>query len=281
MGFFSWLFKRKKKQKKITLGLALGSGGAKGFAEIGALAAFEENGITFDYIAGSSIGSIVGAFYADGYSSTDIAELLKSAPVSEIKNSFMMMNMDTDGLYRVLDRFIGHKTFDELKKPFKAVATEYSEGQAAVLSDGSVAAALCASSSYTPVFKPVTIDGKLYVDGAFSNSVPADVVKEMGADIIVGIDLSSHSKKVGFWSSILPSYPARTQTPWDKGYEFSDVMIHPDLSEYKPTSFNSGAEMYRLGYIAATEAIPKIRELQEKLKHPEKVIKKNKRAGNK
>ena len=89
MGLFSFLF-RKKNPKRIKLGLALGSGGAKGFAELGAIYALEQNGITFDVIAGTSIGSIIGAFYAEGYSSTDILELLKTVDIGEIKNIFMM-----------------------------------------------------------------------------------------------------------------------------------------------------------------------------------------------
>jgi NTE family protein len=99
MNFFKWLFslRPKKKEKKITLGLALGSGGAKGFAELGALKAFEENGIEFNVVAGTSIGSIVGAFYANGYSSTDIYEMLERVDFSEIKNLFMI-KMDTSGL---------------------------------------------------------------------------------------------------------------------------------------------------------------------------------------
>ena len=108
MGFFDFLFKRKKKQPKLKLGLALGSGGAKGFAELGALRAFEENGIEFDVVAGTSIGSIIGAFYADGYSSTDIFELIRRIDASEIKSTFMI-NMDTFGLFGVIDRTIGSK----------------------------------------------------------------------------------------------------------------------------------------------------------------------------
>ena len=92
MKFFSWLFRRKPKQ--IKLGLALGSGGAKGFAEIGALKAFEENGLEFDVIAGTSIGSIIGAFYADGYTSTDINELIKNIDLGDVTNLFMI-KMDT------------------------------------------------------------------------------------------------------------------------------------------------------------------------------------------
>ena len=89
MGFFDF-FKFRKKPKEIKIGLALGSGGAKGFAELGAIKALEENGIKFDYISGASIGSIIGAFLANEYSATDIVELLTRVDFSEIKNLFMM-----------------------------------------------------------------------------------------------------------------------------------------------------------------------------------------------
>ena len=131
MGFFSWLL-RKKTPKKIKVGLALGSGGAKGFAHLGALKAFEENGIEFDVIAGTSIGSIVGAFYADGYSSTDIMELLKRVNFGEVTNLFMMQ-MDTSGLYNVIKRELGDLEFSQLKKPFKAVATVLETGEEKVI----------------------------------------------------------------------------------------------------------------------------------------------------
>lgn len=188
MGFFSWLFKRKK-PKQIKLGLALGSGGAKGFAELGVLRAFEENGIEFDIVAGTSIGSIVGAFYCDGYTSSDVNALLSHINLGEVITGFML-NMDTEGLHRVLDRELGGLSFNELKKPFAAVATEYDTGAEKVFDSGNVAKALCASSCFLPYFKPVLIDGVKYVDGAYVNSIPADLVKKMGADYIVGVDLS-------------------------------------------------------------------------------------------
>ena len=110
MSFISKLFGIKKEPKKIKIGLALGSGGAKGFAELGAMRAFEENDIYFDCFAGTSIGSILGAFFADGYSSTDITELLRGVDFNEIKNLFMI-NMSTSGLFGVIDRYIGSLSF--------------------------------------------------------------------------------------------------------------------------------------------------------------------------
>ena len=135
MGFFSWFIK-KKQPPKIKLGLALGSGGAKGFTHIGALKAFEEHGIEFDIVAGTSIGSVVGAFYSAGYSAVDIIELLKRIDLGEIKNLFMI-KMDTSGLFNVIDREIGQMNIEELKKPFRCVATQLETGKEHVFSSGS------------------------------------------------------------------------------------------------------------------------------------------------
>lgn len=252
------LFKRKP-APEFKLGLALGSGGAKGYAELGALYCFEQNGIEFDIIAGTSIGSVLGAFYAAGYSATDCLELLKGVDVSEIKNLFMI-KMDTLGLFRVIDRSIGNLDIEELKKPFRAVATELDTGKEYVFTSGSVAQALCASSSYPPFFKPVTVDGKKLIDGAFCNSVPADKVKELGADYIVGIDLSSHVKSGGgLLSMILPTFTGGAEEPWKIGYENADIMLHPDLSAYKPVSFSAANEMFDIGYACANEHLSEIK----------------------
>lgn len=257
-GKFKSLFKRKP-APEFKLGLALGSGGAKGYAELGALYAFEENGIEFDVVAGTSIGSVIGAFYAAGYSATDCLELLKGVNVSEIKNLFMI-KMDTLGLFKVIDRTIGNLDIEELKKPFRAIATVLETGEEYEFKSGSVAQALCASSAYPPFFKPVVADGKALIDGAFSNSVPADKVKEMGADYIVGIDLSSHVKNGGgLLSMIFPEFKGGADEPWEKGYENADIMLHPDLAAYKPTSFSAAHKMFEIGYACANEYMEKIK----------------------
>ncbi len=269
MGFFSFLFRRKK-PKKLTLGLALGSGGAKGFAELGALRAFKENGIEFDVIAGTSIGSIIGAFYADGYTSTDILELLKRLNFSDITSQFLI-NMDTSGVFTALDNNIGHKDIEDLKKPFCAIATNMDTGEEVVFRKGNCAISLCASSCYPPFFKPVVIDDKRYIDGAFTNSVPSDVVKSLGADYIVAIDLSNHEPKPkGMLSKIFPSFASKVDFPWEKGYTYADVMLHPNLSAYKPVSIGAGGAMYDIGYQCALKMIPQIKkdiqDLQSKKK---------------
>lgn len=268
MGFLSWLFRKKEKQP-VKIGLALGSGGAKGFAHLGAIRAFEENGIEFDVIGGTSIGSIVGAFYADGYSSTDIFELLKKINIGDIVNNFMI-GMDTSGLQSVIDKTIGGKNIEELKKPFVAVATEIESGMPHAFFDGNTAIALCASASIPPFFKPVVIGSERYVDGAFSDSIPADYVKELGAKYVVGIDLSTPDSKPSILSKLFPTYEKKVDNPKKAGYDNSDVMLHPDLTGYNPTSFKKAHEMYEIGYQTAISAISKIKSDIENLNRKKK-----------
>lgn len=265
MGFFSFLFK-KRKPKKLKLGIALGSGGAKGFAHIGVLKAFEENGIEFDIVAGTSIGSVVGAFYSDGYSATDIIQLLERVvDLGDIKSLFMK-GVDSLGIFSVVEREIGALDIEQLKKPFKAVATHLESGDEKVFDSGSVTKALCASSSIPPLFKPVVIDGERYVDGAYSNALPADLVKQMGADYVVGIDLSTKESKQGVLSKLFPSYKAKVENPYEKGYANSDVILHPDLNDFNSYMFWEGAKMYDIGYHHALSFIPKIKQDIENLK---------------
>lgn len=267
MGLFGWLknFTFIKKPRKIKLGLALGSGGAKGFAELGAIKAFEENGIEFDVIAGTSIGSIIGAFYANGYTSSDIVEMLKRINFGDITNTFML-KMDTAGLNGVIEKNLGVNNIEELKKPFRTVATNLDSGDAKVFSEGDVSSALCASSCMPPFFKPVIIDRERYIDGAFVNSVPADLVKEMGADYIVGIDLSTRDAKPSILSQIFPTYQSKVKEPWAIGYKYSNVMLHPDLTGFSAVSFSSGDKMFEIGYKTALEFMPTIKKDLEKLK---------------
>lgn len=248
----------RKKHTPIKIGYALGSGGAKGFATLGVIRALEENDIFPDVVAGTSIGSIIGAFLASGYSSTDITEMLKGFNLGKLINA-VMLSIDGDAVKRVLDDYLGEKEFNELKKPFSAIATDLSTGEEVVLNSGNVASAITASSCYPPFFKPYEIDGKLLLDGAFTNSVPADVVKDMGADFIIGVDLSDHQSKGGILERIFPTYKGKVEKPWEKGYEYSDIVLQIPLAGYKSTSFKDGEEMFNIGYNYAKEKMQEIK----------------------
>lgn len=270
MGFFSWLFKGKSKKNKVVVGLALGSGGAKGFSELGVIAALEEEGIYPDCVAGTSIGAIIGAYIANGYSSSDIENLLKTLDFKGLTGAFMV-NMDTSWIIDTVKKTLGDIDIKELKKPFVAVTTELETGDEKAFYEGKVASALAASGSYPPFFKPVVIDGKRYIDGAFCNSVPSDHVKNLGANFVIAVDLKDHEenadKKGGFLDKLFPTYQGKVEKPWQKGYENANIVIHPDLKGYKSTSFSAGTKMYELGYLAAKEKMPEIKAGIEKLRN--------------
>ncbi len=245
MKFFSFLFKK----KKPVIGLCLGSGGAKGFAHLGALKAFEDLGVSFDVVGGASIGSIIGAFYADGYSVTDINGLISSLNIKEMLTG-LPINMDMSGIKINIDRAIGHKNIEELKKPFVCVATDVDTYNEVVFKNGNVGTACSASSCFLPYFKPVVdTEGRRLIDGAYVNSIPADKVKELGADYIISVDLSAFSSG----DLRLNPFTGEAINPSKQGYDYSTVMITPNLKNFKPTNISARYEMYELGYNAVME----------------------------
>ena len=129
------------RRKNKVLGLALGSGGAKGMAHLGVLKAFEKAGISFGAVAGTSIGSIVGALYAKGYSATDSIELIGKLDYKALAIS-VLLSGSLDGVKKVFDDVLGESTFDELNLPFSAVATDLNTGEEIIINEGSVSSAV-------------------------------------------------------------------------------------------------------------------------------------------
>jgi NTE family protein len=265
---FKKFFSIKKDTEIKKIGLALGSGGAKGMGHLGALKAFEEENIKFDIITGTSIGSIIGSMYAKGYSSVDILELLKTINISDIKR-FIMIRMDMLNAQNVINDLMGEMNIEDLKIPFAAVSVDLNSGREIVFKKGNVAKAVSASSAFAPFFKPVEIDGMALVDGAYINAIPSDVAKEMGADYIIGIDLSSYkltetsSKK--FLDEFFPTNKIAGKNSRLKGYEYADVMLTPDLKIFKSTSLAGSEEMFEAGYLEAKSKMEQIKEDLSKL----------------
>ena len=252
------MFTKKKKKS----GLALGSGGAKGMAHLGVLRAFEEEGISFDVVAGTSIGSIVGAMYARGYSSTDTMELVKRLDYKNLAVS-LLVGGSFAPVRRLLSDSLGTEAFDELKLPFAAVATDVSQGAEVVLRGGNLIDSLMASSAMPPFFRAVEIDGTPLADGAFFNAVPGDVVREMGADIVVGVGLSEYSedKPSRFMTAGGQIVPVR-----QKGFAACDILLTPALEGYAATDILRKDNMYDLGYECARSRMEEVRSLLKNAK---------------
>ncbi len=181
--------------KKKKIGLALGGGAARGWSHIGVLRALEEKNINIDYIAGTSIGAFVGAFYAIGK-----LEYLENFALDldwKIILSYFDVRFPTKGLldgnkiYKLVSKNILHKNIEETKIPFCAVATNIKTGNEVRMRTGSIVDAVRASISIPGIFTPFKKDGMYLVDGGLLNPVPVDVVREMGADIVIAVDLNN------------------------------------------------------------------------------------------
>ena len=183
------------RKKNIKVGLALGSGSARGWAHIGAIEAIEEAGVPIHYVAGTSIGAFVGAVYATG----DLDSLKQFALQMDWKKvlSYFDVVFPRSGLMdgkKVHDLFSLHteaRTFDDFKIPVKMIATDLNSGDKIIIDSGNIIESIRASVSVPGVFTPVHLNDKWLVDGGLVDPVPVKVVREMGADIVIAIDLNS------------------------------------------------------------------------------------------
>jgi len=179
--------------KKI--GLALGSGGVKGLAHIGVIKVLEKNNIPIDYIAGSSIGALIGAGYAFRQ---DIEKIEKIAMETSWKRALHLLDPGWPGgiikgrkVEKLIKEWLPEASFDNLKIPLAIVATDILSGQRVNIKNGDIIKAILASLAVPPIFKPVEYENYLLSDGGLSNPLPANVVREMGADIVIAVNLDS------------------------------------------------------------------------------------------
>lgn len=178
--------------KKI--GYALGGGAARGLSHIGVLKVLHEHDIRPDFIAGTSIGSIIGALYAGGYDPEDIEQLVLGLDWKKLVY-FFDMTLPVTGLIQgkrvvaLLKSILGDITFSDLRCDFRCVATDIVSGEEVVLSDGSLVEAVRASISIPGIFTPVEHSGRYLVDGGLVNTVPVSVCREMGADYVIGVNV--------------------------------------------------------------------------------------------
>ena len=269
-----WKLKTPQKNKKLDsngyhklkfkLGLALSGGGTRGFAHIGVLRAFEEEHIHFDCVAGTSAGSLFGSMYCAGVTCEQMIEVSKQVKKRDIVGS-LFIHSDSANIAKVANRLLEDRTFADLSVPFACVAVDISDGQEVILTQGSVAKAVSASCAVPIVFTPVEMDGMVLVDGGLLNNMPADVCRSMGAEIVIGVDLNCHrgsgttSRKLK--DTLLATWSIATKSSMFKGHHNSDLVIEPELLEFKNTSLKHVDEMVEEGYRAAKEKMEEIKEL--------------------
>ena len=182
-------------RKVPKLGLALGGGAARGFAHIGVIQVLEENGIKPDMVVGTSAGSVVAAFYASGKTGAQLQWLADSMDESQLTDwtvPFMSRGMlRGEALGRYINTQLNGAKIEDLKIPLGIVATDLQNGDGILFRRGDIATAVRASSAVPSVFEPVRIGNKDYVDGGLVSPVPVRYARQMGADIVIAVDISS------------------------------------------------------------------------------------------
>jgi NTE family protein len=257
---------------RLEVGVALGAGMAKGFSHIGVLRALHRHGVSVDYLAGSSIGSIVGSVYAGGMTLEQLQELMTGADRRFVRLTLPLKSLSSNrGLRKILTgchERAPTAEFPELFIPFAAVATDVTAGDEVVLRDGIVWSTVLASISMPGIFPPVVREGRVLADGGLVNPVPSRTLRDMGADFVIGIDLAAHSKSTGTGEK--PRVPNLIEMLW-RTMEImlseitvhsaanADVTIRPNTGHSHVRDFSRrGPEFIAAGEAAAEEALPQI-----------------------
>ena len=257
---------RLKKYKDLKVGISFGGGATRGFAHIGAIKAFEEAGITFDFVAGTSAGSLIGAFYAAGKTYEEMVEIAKSIKEKDIRTSkIILIPSKTTGIENLIIDNLGDIDIQDLTVPFAPVVVDIKSTEEIALRRGNLAKAVAGSCAVPGVFAPVEFEDKLLADGGLQNTIPADIPKLFGCDYVVSIDVNS-TRAYGTSSTKLldvmgASIRILMKSNAIKGYVYSEVIIRPDLKRFKSTSINGFEDMIEEGYKATKAMIPEILEI--------------------
>jgi NTE family protein len=235
-----------------TIGLALGSGGAKGFSHLGVIKILAENNIPIHLIAGSSMGALVGAFFAVGQ---EIDDLYRIALAFKRKYflDFTITKMGLiqgDRIKEYIRLFTHQKRLEEFQLPIGVVTTNLYTGQKKVFFEGDAAQTIRASISIPGVFVPEQINGELYVDGGVIDRVPVSVAREMGADIVIAVDcarFSSTTEIHSIYDVMLQSIDImQDELVRHVGID-TDVMLRPDVSNYSTRAFTNTKQIIQKG----------------------------------
>jgi NTE family protein len=248
-------------RKKI--GLALGGGAVRGFAHLGVIQALLREGIPIDYVAGTSVGSIIGAAYCSGMSLEEILRISKKINWRNIVRPHWGNQgiVSFRGIRTMIDEIFDEPSFEGLQTPFAVVTTDIDADEGVVISEGPVAPAVEASCSVSGVAAPVELNGKRLADGIFVNAVPVSVVQEMGADYVIGVDVFRPliRPRWGFISHLINAFEIVLRHSGG-GIESADCLISPDIGGFTYLRFGKRKELIELGRQAAENKLPEIRQ---------------------
>ncbi|MTI47706.1 patatin-like phospholipase family protein [Sporosalibacterium faouarense] len=248
------------------IGLALGSGGARGLAHIGVLKALEEHDIKIDMISGCSAGALVGGLYCCGISPKMIADIafqldMKTWVDLTVPKKGFIKGEKIQEIVKLLTRC---RNIEDLKIPFTAISTDLKVGQRYIFNKGPLYRAIRASISVPGVFEPLRMGNKVLVDGAVIDRVPASVVKGMGSDIVIAVDVgfgAPQGKINHIIDVMLQSIDVMSRQISKRSFIKADILLEPSLTHIGGTKFNLVDECVEIGYNTTIEKIDEIKGL--------------------
>ncbi|NJY61289.1 patatin [Salinimicrobium sp. CDJ15-81-2] len=281
------------------VGLVLSGGGAKGLAHIGVLKVLDEAGVRVDYIGGTSMGAIVGALYAAGYTAHQLDSIFQETnfniliqdelprgaktfyekrdseryaitlPFDNLKISFPSALSRGQNIYNLMSKLTLHlqeqQDFSEMPIPFFAVATDVETGEEVILDSGHLPQAISASAAIPSLFNPVMIDGRLLIDGGVVNNYPVEELRKRGAELIIGVDVQDSLVERDELKSVFEILTQvsnfRTIADMTEKIGKTDVFIKPNIKDFSVLSFEKGAEIIESGEKAARSQIEKLEEI--------------------
>lgn len=254
-------------ESRPRVGLALGGGGARGFAEVGVIRVLEREKVPIDIVVGTSVGSLIGALYADTGKSLELEfsaltvtneDLFDYKALAVFSGGFVK----GDRLEEFLLKRLKNRDIEKMALPFAAVATELRTGATVVFDRGPAARAVHASAAIPGVFVPVTIDGRIMVDGGVTNPVPADVARARGAAVVIAVAIPSAIPAKAPQNPLEVAYHAVTVMAAEIGRlraREADVVITPDVGEIAYDDFTKKKQLIEAGEAAALAALPAIK----------------------
>ena len=253
--------------KKIPkLGLALGGGAARGFAHIGVLQVLEEEGIKPQLVVGTSAGSLVAAFYASGKTGAQLTWLADSMDESQLTDWTLPFTgrgmLRGEALGRYINSQLNGLKIEDMKIPLGIVATDLQSGDGILFRRGDVATAIRASSAVPSVFEPVRIGNKDYVDGGLVSPVPVRYAKQMGAEYIIAVDISSRpedAKTSDMLKVLLQTFSIMGKSISQLELTQADVVVRPVLPDVGSAEFSARKKSIEAGRAAMKLALPQVK----------------------
>jgi NTE family protein len=295
-------FSQDDKKEDSKVGLVLSGGGAKGLAHIGVLKVIDSLGIKIDYVAGTSMGAIIGALYASGYSGHQLDSIFKeidfdklisddlpraskafherynsekyavTLPFENFKIKLPSALSRGQNTYSLFSRLTLHvneiKDFSKLPIPFFCIATNIETGHEVILDSGNLTQSILASGALPSLFQPVLISGQVLIDGGVVNNYPIDELREKGMDIIIGVDvqdgLQTREDLTSAPDVLVQINNFRTINEMKLKVKKTDIYIKPDIKEYSVVSFGEGSNIIENGKQASIIKIDALKQLVNK-----------------